>query len=361
VYRPYVPVSRVSYRLPFDPRAAASRAASDVLAPAPPGALAQVWLTDGDGRPWTVRADLLGSTPFSRDFVVEADEEGASRLRFGDGVLGMAPPPGTRFRLDCRTGVGLAGNVGREVVAHLAVPAGDPVAAGRLTAGVLQVLNPLPARGGAAPETVEEVRVRAPQAYQAQRRGVTPADWVALAQALPGVRRAGAVPGWEGAAPQDRVWVQRRQGFPEDPPFLDRVRTELEPFRPAGRDLRVLPPRYVGVQVAVRVHLDARTLRSAADDALHRALGDGPDGVFARTAFTFGESVWLSRVVAAAAAVPGVVCVDPVRFARWEPVPSGPALADELPMAAHEVARMQGDPSTPWNGTLSVELHGGIG
>jgi hypothetical protein len=30
-------------------------------------------------------------------------------------------------------------------------------------------------------------------------------------------------------------------------------------------------------------------------------------------------------------------------------------------MAAHEVARMRDDPAEPWNGSLSIELKGGIG
>jgi predicted phage baseplate assembly protein len=221
-----------------------------------------------------------------------------------------------------------------------------------MLAGVLQVRNPLPASGGAAPETGQGVRARAPQAYQVQARGVTAGDWVALAQAVPQVRRAAAEPGWEGSGPQDRVWVQRQQGCREDDAFLETVRLRLEPCRPAGRGLRVLPPRYVGVDVGVSVRLEAQALRGAAEQALRDALGDGPHGVFSPTAFTFGESAWLSRVV---------VWVQPTRFARWDPFGDAAAVAEELPMAAHEVARMRGDPHAPWNGSLSLELKGGIG
>jgi len=360
-YRPYVPVPLVSRRPPFHPGAARLESAAQLVVRDAGRALGEVWLHDDQGRRWRSRADLLGSSPFSRDFVVEADEEGASRLRFGDGKLGMAPPPGTRFHLRCRTGLGLQGNVGRDVLAHVETPAGDPELSKRMLAGILQVRNPLPASAGAAPETGQEVRARAPQAYQVQARGVTPDDWVALAQALPQVRRAAAEPGWEGAGPQDRVWVQRQQGFAEDDAFLAGIRAHLEPARPAGRDLRVLPPRYVGIDVGVKVQLEPHALRSAAEQALHDALGPGPDGVFSPTAFTFGESVWLSQVVAAAAAVAGVVWVLPVRFARWSPYGDDAAVAEELPMGAHEVARMRDDPSQPWNGSLTLELQGGIG
>jgi hypothetical protein len=115
----------------------------------------------------------------------------------------------------------------------------------------------------------------------------------------------------------------------------------------------------VGVDVGVRVQLEPRALRSAAEQALRDALGNGPDGVFSPAAFTFGQSVWLSQVVAAAAAVAGVVWVQPVTFARWNPFGDA-AVADELPMAAHEVARMSGDRAKPWNGSLSIDLLGGL-
>ena len=360
-YRPYVPVPAVSRRPPFHPAAARVEAAAQLMVRDPGQALGEVWLHDDQGRRWRSRADLLGSTPFSRDFVVEADEEDASRLRFGDGKLGMAPPPGTRFHLRCRTGLGLPGNVGRDVLAHVETPTGDPTLAKRMLAGILQVRNPLPATAGAAPETGQEVRARAPQAWHLQKRGVTPGDWVALAQALPQVRRAAAEAGWEGAGPQDRVWVQRQQGFAEDDAFLAGIRAHLEPARPAGRDLRVLPPRYVGVDVGVKVQLENHALRSAVEQALRDALGPGPNGVFSPTAFTFGQSVWLSQVVAAAAAVSGVVWVQPVRFARWSPYGDSSVVAEELPMGAHEVARMQDEPSRPWDGSLSIDLLGGIG
>ncbi|HEU4884169.1 MAG TPA: baseplate J/gp47 family protein [Longimicrobium sp.] len=354
-YRPYVPVGGVSRRPPASARAREHASAADAVLRDPAGAVGEVWMRDGDGRHWTSRPDLLGSTPFSRDFVVEADEEGASRLRFGDGALGMAPAPGTRFTLWCRVGVGREGNVGREVLAHLQPRADDPAGAGRLLAGVVQVRNPLPATGGAHPETPHEVRARAPRAYHLQARGATPEDWVALAEALPGVRRAGARAGWEGTGPQDQVWVQREQGFAEDAAFLARVRSLLEPCRPAGRGLRVLPPCYVGVDVGLRVRLAPGTLPAVAAHALRRALGGGAEGAFSRTAFTFGEGVWLSRVVATAAAVPGVAWVQPTRFARWDAFGDG-GVAEEIRMGPHEVARMDDDPAAPWNGTLALEL-----
>ena len=361
LYRPWVPVPFVSRRPPFDARRAAGAAASSASVRDPGKALAEVWLKDGEGRRWSSRADLLGSTPFSREFVVEADEEGASRIRFGDGQLGMAPPPGTRFRMKCRTGLGLAGNVGRDVLSHVLTPVGDALTTQRMVSGILQVRNPIPSASGADPEPAYRVRTRAPQAYQVQARGVTPDDWVALTQALPQVRRASAVAAWQGTSPQDRIWVQRQQGFPEDEAFLAGLRRALETYRPAGRGLRVLPPSYVGIDVGLTVRLHAQALRSAVEQQLRAALLASPGGVFAPARYTFAEAVWLSQVVAAAAGVDGVVWVQPTRFARWSPYGDATVVPDELPMGAHEVAVLKNLGDQPWYGTLSLSLQGGIG
>jgi len=357
-YRPWVPFTGVSRRPPFDAHRARELAAAAATVRDPAQALAEVRLEDGDGRPWRVRADLLGSTPFSRDFVVESGEEGSSSLRFGDGALGMAPAPGTRFRLRCRTGVGPAGNVGRGVLAHLETPAAGTPAAARLLGGVVQVGYPLPATGGAAPEPGQAVRTRAPEAFHVQARGATPADWVALAEALPQVRRAAATSGWQDTTPQDRVWVQRRGVFPEDGPFLDTVAAALEIYRPAGRGLRVLPPTYVGVDLGLTLGLHPRALRTAVRQGLRAAVHGG---VFAHGSLGFGEEVWLSQVVAAAAAVEGVAWVRPDRFARWNPYGDAGGVPDGLPMAVHEVAVLKDDPAQPWNGLLALALQGGLG
>lgn len=360
-YRPYVPRPMVARRPPFEPSRARLTAAADATVRDPAKAVAEVWLEDGEGRRWTSVPDLLGASPYSRQFVVELDEDGTSRLRFGDGQLGMAPPPGTRFTLWCRTGNGLLGNVGRDVLAHLVTPDAESVRTQRLLSGVTGVRNPLPSSGGSDAEPGYRVRTRAPQAFHTQARGIVPTDWVTLAEQQQQVRRASAQAGWEATNPQDQVWVQRQQGFPEDDAFLSRLRAELEPYRPAGRGLRVLPPTYVGIDVALKVQLDTAALRSAALQALRTALLTGPDAVFAPGRFTFAEPVWLSQVVAAAAGVEGVVWVQPTRFARWSPFGDSGDLPDELVMAAHEVAQLKDVADEPWNGTLALELLGGIG
>src|SRR6202008_4008836 len=111
-----------------------------------------------------------------------------------------------------RPGRGLTGNVGRDVLAHLLTPAGDTLATRRMVSAGLQVRNPLPSSGGSDAEPGYQGRARAPQDLNQQLRGVTPEAGVAWAEAQRQVPRASAEAGWQGIAPQDRVWVQRQQG-----------------------------------------------------------------------------------------------------------------------------------------------------
>jgi hypothetical protein len=114
----------------------------------------------------------------------------------------------------------------------------------------------------------------------------------------------------------------------------------------------------VGVDLGLTLGLHPRALRTAVRQGLRAAvLG----GVFAHGSLGFGEEVWLSRLVAAAAAVEGVAWVRPDRFARWNPYGDAAGIPDGLAMAALEVAVLKDDPAQPWNGSLALALQGGLG
>ena len=63
--------------------------------------------------------DLLDSGARDPHFVVEIEDDGTARLRFGDDRLGSAPQEKTKFDATYRVGNGAAGNVGAESIAHL--------------------------------------------------------------------------------------------------------------------------------------------------------------------------------------------------------------------------------------------------
>lgn len=350
-YRPVLPRPWITRTPPLDPPRLRALPAAAATARDPADALPAVWLQDGEGRAWTAEEDLLGSGPFSRSFVVEPGEGGAATLRFGDGRLGMRPAPGTRFFVRCRVGYGPDGNVGAGALACVVAP--DPVQAGRWAAALEEVDNPLPAVGGAAPEEDRVVRADAPQAFHQQARCIVPADWAEVAPRVPGVRRAASVLAWTGSWRTSFVHVQRVDGLPEDAAFLAGVQAALEPFRPAGQDLRVLPPDYLPLEVRVRVRLDGAAPAAAVERGVRAALA-GPLGLFAPARLGFGEPVWQSRVLAAVGAVRGVAWAEVTRLAPLDAPPSAaPAVLTPGPT---RIVRLDDDPDRPGNGELFIEI-----
>lgn len=343
-------------RLPFDPgdsAASALRWEMERVVPA-------IRVVDGTGRVWHPQKDLLASDSFAPEFVVEVDDDGRASLRFGDDRHGERPSEGVEMVAEYRVGSGARGNVGADSIRHLLVDTRRHLAA----AFVSDVRNPLPARGGRDPEPVEEARQNAPAAFRTLARAVTPDDYARLAERHPEVQRAQATLRWTGSWRTVFLTVDRLGGRPVDAAFEAQLRAHLERFRMAGHDLEIDGPRFVALEVELRVQVLPAYFRSDVRAALLERLGsgtlrDGRRGFFHPDHFTFGQGVPLSGVYAAAQAVAGVERVEVARFQRLG-MDRGDALeSGELAVGALEVARLDNDPSFPERGILTLVLEGG--
>ncbi len=341
-------------RLFFDPDAPA--AAATTFEPA--RVLPVVSLRDASGRLWLPQRDLLSSDAFALEFVAEVDDAGQATLRFGDGEHGARPTPGLVLVPTYRIGNGARGNVGAGSIQHVVLD--DP----GLADAVDSVFNPLPARGGTDPESLERVRQDAPAAFRTLERAVTPEDYTTIAQRHPEVQRARATVRWTGSWRTVYLTVDRIGARPVDAEFERALRTHLEPYRMAGHDLEIDGPHFVALEVKLAVCVEAGYFRSDVAAALLQALGsrtlpDGRRGYFHADNFTFGQPVLLSPMVAAAAAVPGVRDLEVVRFERLG-VPTHKAIDEgELAIGRLEIARLDNDPSFPERGVLHLKLKGG--
>src|SRR4029077_3602469 len=195
-----------------------------------------------------------------------------------------------------RAGNGTAGNVGAEAIAHVVASTSTPLAT------ITSVRNPMPAQGGVDPETLDEVRSFAPWAFRTQERAVTEADYADVAQRQSEVARARATLRWTGSWYTMFVTVERKGGQPVDDPFRNRIRNFLEQFRLAGFDLEIEAPKFIPLDIAFSVCVAAGDFRSTVKEALlnvcsNRVLPDGTRGFFHPDNFTFGQSVYLSRMV----------------------------------------------------------------
>ncbi|HEY4572807.1 MAG TPA: putative baseplate assembly protein, partial [Thermoanaerobaculia bacterium] len=280
-----------------------------------------------------------------------------TRLRFGDDENGRAPVKDASFTATYRVGNGTAGNVGAGALSQVAL-------APARAQGITAVRNPLPAAGGVEPESLEEARQYAPQAFRVQQRAVNAADYAAVAQRHPEVQRAAATFRWTGSWYTVFLTVDRLGGAKVDAAFAARLREHMERYRMAGYDLEVDGPRPVPLDLALDVCVKPDYLRSQVLAALlerfsNHLLADGRRGFFHPDDWTFGQPVYLSRIHAAAAAVEGVESVSVSRFQR-RGRPAGTEIQDGvLPIGRLEIAVLDNDPNFQENGRLEIAMGGG--
>lgn len=372
-FRPSLKRGPVTQAVPYDAQNKTPSAAA-VMRFQPRDALPAIKLEDQTTEPWAPRLDLL-SSGVKKHFVVEVDAEGADfgggRLRFGDGKHGEAPRAG-KFTATYRVGNGRAGNVGAQTLVHIVTRKN----------GVLDTSNPLPATGGVDMETIQEVRQYAPFAFKPQtvpgqvgrplgatlRRAVTPADYAAVAEAASvletsDVQRAAATFRWTGSWRTTSVTVDRRGGGPMSAEFEDALRVYMEPYRMAGHDVEIEPPKSVAMEIAMRVrvkpgYFTSQVRRALLDVFSNRLLPDGRRGVFHPDNLTFGQTIYLSPLYAAAQEVDGVASVDITKFQRADWPGDEARDAGRLPLGRLEIARLDNDPNFPERGVFELSLEG---
>jgi hypothetical protein len=329
----------------------------------------------GELEQWHAVPDLLSSVPSARELVVETENDGRAKLRWGDDVLGrcpailgVQPPSRGGFTATYRVGRPAAGNVGADAIAH--VVAHPTLWSSAVLADLTEVRNPLPARGGTAPESLEAVKRYAPQAFRVQQRAVTEADWVARAEAHPRVQRAQARLRWTGSWQTVHVTVDPIGGGPFDDDLRLSLDAWLQPFRLAGYDLELVPPAYAPLDIALTICVDAGHHPEDVQQVLLDELGtgvlpDGRRGFFHPDQLTFGDSIWLSQVVARCTAVDGVHLVEvapgrhPNRFARWGRPQGDEVERGRIAIGPSEIARCDNDPDIPDHGRIQLFMEGG--
>jgi len=309
---------------------------------------------EGTSLPWTVEQDLLENKSLDRVFVVEVDTDGTAMLRFGDDTSGKRPDSGTTFTASYRIGNGSAGNVGADSLIMLA--AAD--------ARIESCRNPLPAIGGTDPETNDQIRRRAPQAFLTQERAVTMADYAAMTELNPQVDEAVATLRWTGSWYTVFVAVEPHGGGNLTSTLARSLQGSLERYRLAGQDLLLDSPQYVSLEIKLAVCVDPDYFRSHVKQSLLQVLGsgippDGAKGLFYPDNFTFGQTVYLSPIYAAARSVAGVLGVTATVF-QTQGINTRQYLEKgEIPMASLQVARLANDPNYPSHGKLTLYLEGG--
>jgi hypothetical protein len=325
-------------------------------------------------RDWNWRRRLLDAEPFERAYTVDparyrrlgrnsdgsdsydyADDDGET-LRFGDGVFGEVPDEEAVFDLTYRVGAGAAGNVAADSIVKVS---------GAAALLVERVTNPFPAGGGADMETDEQVRRRAPQAFRTRQfRIVRPEDYVAAAQSLPWVQRAGTTFRWTGS------WLTVFTAA--DPRGAQTLAVEehtqlinlLNRRRMAGYESYVPEPRYASLDLEIVVCACPDAFQGDVMEALllslsARVAADGTIGFFHTDNWSFGAALERSQLEAAIQATYGVAGVVSIKVRRRGVVPDFIEMPDYVSVASDEILRVENNPSQPEHGTLKLDVEGG--
>jgi hypothetical protein len=335
--------------------------ASSLLWQNPRCALPQIGLAAEPGAvKWLPRRHLLSSTGDDPSFLVEIDNDGIARLRFGDGDCGRLPEANTTFQAKYRVGNGPAGNVGAEKISRI-------VFEEKRSGDSLGVRNPMAARGGAAPEPIAEAKLFAPRAFRKElRRAITADDYAAIVMRdFPeSVQRAGGELRWTGSWYEARVAIDPRGTEEVVPALLRKIERHLRRFRRIGHDVRAVPARYVPLYIELGICVLPHFLRGHVEAALRevftsRTRANGEPGFFHPDNLTFGQGIYLSRLIAAAQAVEGIESVWVTALRRLFEAPNHEIENGILPLGALEVAQLDNDLRSPEKGRLKLDMKGG--
>ena len=90
-----------------------------------------------------------------------------------------------------------------------------------------------------------------------------------------------------------------------------------------------------------------------------RVLPGGKRGFFHPDNLTFGEGIYLSKIIAVAQAVAGVESVKVTEFHRLFESPNHEIENGILPLRISEIAQLDNDPNFPEHGKLEIQVLGG--
>ena len=309
---------------------------------------------------WESRLHLLDSSAEDRHFVVEIDDHRRTRLRFGDDELGRRPPPQMSFYARYRRGNGIIGNVGAEKISHLVYRQTAPAG------GVDKVTNPLPAKGGAEPESLDHARQHAPHAFRKLNRAIIADDYAEIVRRdfSDRVQQARGTLRFMGTWYEIAVAIDPLASVRDRSKLVADVKCHLEHYRRIGHLVRVELPAYVGLHIEMTVCVQSGYLRAHVQRELlelfsNRRLPDGTNGFFHPDNFGFGDEIYLSKIVAAAKRVPGVENLDVTRFERRGEGDQGERDQGVMRFAPLEIPLVDNDPLRPEKGCFFLDMRGG--
>lgn len=347
----------------------------------------EIWLTE-DGQPddpWEFQRSMLLCGPDDQVFTLEdgswrrivAYQSGEEQVihrdyatgtgytvRFGDGEFGRLPSRDAVFHIDYRLGSGRRANLPADAISGLFIPNQTPPHAGPLVGLVTSVHNPFPVTNGLDPETLSQIKILAPDAYKSETFfAVRPEDYGAQAATLASVQQAQGSFRWTGSWMAATTAVDPAGTSLLSDELRDEVQTLLDARRQAGREVIVVPPRYVNLDLKITVCLARTAFAGQVEPRVMTALFGDPatatPGFFAADNFTFGTALSRPALEAAIGAVPGVDAVIEVQLRVHGVTDYAPFSDFAFEVADDELIRLENSLQYPERGSLQLLMKGG--
>jgi hypothetical protein len=268
---------------------------------------------------WHETESLAELGPKDRSYLTRTNDEGKTQIIFGNGEKGARPATGIEnITATYRNGIGRAGNVKAEQISLVAT---KPL-------GVKEVINPLPATGGADKEDRDTARRNTPLAVMSLDRLVSVQDYEDFARTFAGIGRARAARLSDGRRQVVFLTIAGADDIPiaETSDLFQNLRLAIhkfgDPFQAVQIKKRRLKLLVIGANV--RVHPDY--LWEKVEAQVRAALLDK----FSFAQRELGQDALLSEAVSAMQMVEGVLYVDIDSFGA---VDEGIASADLAKLA----------------------------
>jgi hypothetical protein len=280
-------------------------------------------------------------------------------LRFGDRGFGIAPADATILQATYLTAPGMDANLPANTVTYLAEPG---VAGAIPTMDYAEwVKNPFPISSAKAPEAVDNIRLNAPQAYQALTlRAVKNQDYKDILERRETLQQADANTRWTGSWPTDFIAVDPKGTTHLSDELRLSLEQELDCIRQAGRSVCLKDPDYVAIDIIVDVCLEPVASNSKMVRKISKRLASksDTDAFFHPDNISFGQALIRSELEATIQCVDGVRAVEAIQIRKrgsHDFIPMEP----RVELAPHQIFQLTNDPAHPEHGYIEISPHGG--
>jgi hypothetical protein len=322
---------------------------------------------------WVQQPSLLDSSPDAQVYRVEINDQGGATVVFGQGgsgssgqQFGLRPPENALITAAYRIGGGVVGNVAADTLVQLHPPGPDPID------WVISVTNPIAASGGRDFESRDHARRFAPTAFRKPLVAVTTADYQAAAQGFIDPNGSRLFQRTNGTFRWSGSWLTVTLGV--DPTGTEALTSQLrsnllsylDGVRLAGYDLDVGGATYVPVDLAIGFCVVAGFFSATVEQGILQILSNSDlprsgKGFFHPDNFSFGDDLYVSRILAAVMSVAGVESARIIRLARLRAVnPDADTRTNLgqgfLAIGSNEIIQLDNDRNFPENGVLTLQV-----